>query len=283
VRTSHPDTGKTTIYLPGSSLKGALRSHVERIIRAVHGDSEIICCDPLSRHRNRSCGTRTDRIADTAEQYRELCLACRLFGHTVHASHFRISDAYPATAINLLPVRHQVAIDRLSGSVANGPFDLEVAETGRFFAHISVVNFERWQIGLLALALRDLSMGQLQLGFGKSRGFGQVVAHFGQMRFSYPGRFSADGLSSRVLGIGALAPDLVDAYGLCKDDASQLPVEGVVDAESVTWGCPTVHFGAASDRSLFDLDDEALSQAHGEIVRVLASLVGAWADYRLES
>jgi len=278
VRTRHPRSGERTVYLPGSSLKGMLRSHAERIIRTVHGESSEICCDPL--HKNRSCGTRTQDIKDTAQQYKALCLACRMFGHTVQASHLYIADAYPSQAIDQLPIRHQVAIDRLSGGVAVGPFELEVAQTGRFQTQLTLINFERWQLGLLALALRDLSEGRLLLGYGKSRGLGRVKARFGRLEIAYPGRLDAEGLATAIFGVGALAPDLVGVYGYVPEDQGPLPAGGMLMTDSITWGRPVVRFGALGDEPLSELTDDVLVAAHGQVSQVLAAMVRAWSDYR---
>jgi CRISPR-associated protein Csm3 len=278
VRTQHPMSGERTIYLPGSSLKGALRSHAERIIRTVKGEASEICCDPL--HRREACGSRTRDIKDAARQYKALCLACRTFGHTVQASHFFIADAYPDRALDRLPVRHQVAIDRLSGGVAVGPFELEVAEQGRFETRLMLVNFERWQLGLLALALRDLAEGRLLLGYGKSRGLGQVRAYLGRMEIAYPGRFDTDGLTRTLYGVGALATDLVNAYGYVGGDQGALPGGGTMVPDSAVWGRPVVRFGAPGDAPLLALESEQLQAAHTRVVEALKAVVPAWADYK---
>ncbi|HEY75746.1 MAG TPA: CRISPR-associated protein [Thermoflexia bacterium] len=280
VRTRHPRTGERTIYLPGSSLKGVIRSHAERIIRTLHGDNPEVCCDPLSKQ---GCGERKSvrKASNTAAQYRALCLACRIFGHTVQASHFYIADAYPPEPIDELPIRHQVAIDRLSGGVAAGPFDLEVALEGKFETELVLFNFERWQVGLLALVLRDLAEGRLLIGYGKSRGLGRVQVHFGRLEITYPGRFSPLPRITGVLyGVGALAPDLVEAYGYVSDDQGDLPVQGTLVPESPTWGRPTVRFGAEGDAPLASLPPKVLDEAHRTISEVLASTVPAWAEYR---
>ena len=278
VRTRHPETGEPTIYLPGSSLKGALRSHIERIIRTVHGDAPEICCDLFDKKQ--ACGVRLKDVEDTARQYRGLCLACRIFGHTVHAGHLLTADAYPPTPINLLPIRHQVAIDRLSGGVAVGPFDLEVALEGRFETRLTLINFERWQVGLLALALRDMAEGRLLLGYGKSRGLGRVNVYFGRLEIAYPGHFTADGLTDTLYGVGALAEDLAEAYGFQKGDQGKYPRSATLVPQSADWGRPAVRFGLVEDGPLSAATPEALAAAHQEVQDVLASTVSAWASYR---
>lgn len=218
VRGSHPyDNGKPTIYLPGSSLKGVIRSHAERIIRTVGKN----CCDPLSKT---ACGDRLDKRTEASggEIYRELCLACRTFGHTVMASHFIISDAYPfrirdgvlhGEAIDTLSSRQMVAIDRRSGGSVN-TFNMETATQGDFFTRIVFHNFERWQIGLLALVLRDLDEGRVRIGFGKSRGLGEVRVQKVQAKLIYPDTGDDRTLMQHIYGVGELAKSAVrEEYG----------------------------------------------------------------------
>jgi len=276
VRTLHPVTGERTIYLPGSSLKGVLRSHSERIIRTVFANDPKACCDPLSK--NDSCWARHRDVKETAEQYQSLCLACKIFGHMVNAGHLRTADAYPAQAMDALPVRNGVAIDRLSGGVAVGPFDMEVAVEGKFETRLSLINFELWQVGLLALALRDLAEGRLPLGFAKTRGLGQVQATFGRLEIAYPGTFAAGDIAAVLYGVGALAPDLVDAYGYIKEDQRAYTTPGTLVPESVAWGRPAVRFGHTIDGPLTGLNGEAAQQAHAAIKEVLQVTVAAWAE-----
>jgi CRISPR/Cas system CSM-associated protein Csm3 (group 7 of RAMP superfamily) len=276
VRTRHPTTGERTIYLPGSSLKGVIRSHTEQIIRTVYGENPDICCDPLGRN---ACGRRHHNVEDTAEQYKRLCLACRIFGHTVNAGHFLTADAYPAEPIDTLPVRNNVAIDRLSGGVAVGPFDMEVALEGQFVTRLTLINFELWQVGVLALALRDLAVGRVQIGYAKTRGLGKVNVKFGRLEFAYPGRFKANGLADSLYGVGALAPDLLADYGYVSEDTLTLTEPGTLETESVAWGRPVVRFGLAEDVTLPAVADEQLAAADAEVQAVFKQVVQSWAAY----
>jgi CRISPR/Cas system CSM-associated protein Csm3 (group 7 of RAMP superfamily) len=132
VRTDHGELG-STVYLPGSSLKGTVRSYCEKIGRTVGLD----VCNPLDMRE--SCGRKLERkakMASGAEIYKDLCPVCRIFGHTVMASHIQFSDAYPTAGsvemTNDTEERDGVAIDRISGAVAVGPFQLEVVTRGEF-------------------------------------------------------------------------------------------------------------------------------------------------------
>ena len=288
VRTRHPHSGQRTVYLPGAGLKGALRSHVERIIRTVAGEKGGLCCDPLG---SESCGKQIDQEnaqrrrekrdpLTTAEEYRLLCLACRIFGHTAHASHFLSSDAYPLQAIDSgdeeLSVRQGVAINRFSGGVGVGPFEIETLVGGLFQLRLASTNFARWQGGLRALALRDRGDGRLLRGFGKSRGLGRVKLYLQRLEIAYPGRFTPE---SGLRGAGSLAPDLVKDYDLIAGDALALP-GGRSDAKELAWGRPTLCFGLDALPQKYDeIDQDALLAAHQAVINALGKTVPSWAAY----
>lgn len=244
VRTQHGQLGET-VYLPGSSLKGVLRSYCEKIARTVGAH----CCDPLG---NRSCGRRLERRrgATAPEIYRELCSICRIFGHTVMASHLHISDAYPlnpytedpdlAAQTNRIEERDGVAIDRVTGAVAVGPFQLETVTQGAFHGQMYLKNFQIWQVGLLAVALRDMAQGRVPLGFAKSRGLGRIRLDWNRLEISYPGQFgqaSDKDFGAYIYGVTAF--DLDDDYGFTPEDPLALPAP---QEPELAWGRATLTF-----------------------------------------
>jgi CRISPR-associated RAMP protein (TIGR02581 family) len=261
VRTNHASLGRT-VYLPGSSLKGVVRSYCEKIGRTVGLD----VCDPLT---DESCGRRlgTDsrlRKASGAEIYQELCPICRLFGHTVMASHVWFADAYPTPgtieAVNDTEERDGVAIDRISGAVAVGPFQLEVVTRGVFQAQLTVRNFQLWQVGLLAVALRDMADGRVPIGFAKSRGLGQVALTYRTLQISYPGQFGETiELDFGTYLYGVTAFGIEEDYGFFPEAPLPLPAPRHAEPE---WGRVTLTFEDA-----------------GEIEALLKAAVGPWADY----
>lgn len=242
-----------TIYLPGSSLKGVIRSHFERIIRTTL--SETHCCDPLSKD---ACGekdifktnVRRATPQSGADVYRQVCLACRTFGHTVVASRFVVADAYPQPIngltlddVQTLPIRQMVAIDRRSGGSVN-TFTMEVATQGEFTTRIFMRNFERWQVGLLSLVLRDLGLGRVGIGFGKSRGLGQVKIQLDRLSVIYPGSAPED-CADRIYGVGDLLHLRQDEaairnYGFDVDHDLQTDFPGV-RVDGGEWGQPEIH------------------------------------------
>ena len=178
--------------------------------------------------------------------YRESCAVCQLFGNQFEAAHLRIADTYPVEPPRV-EGRTSVAIDRVYGSVAVGPFSYEAVTAGRFQTRLAMRNFTLAQLGLLALALRDFADGRLALGFGKSRGFGRMGLEVVAVRFRYPGCAVRDGTLVTVAGApigpadhvhGAGAFPNTGRYGFPAPDAAPLP-EGRAAVED-GWGAAEV-------------------------------------------
>ncbi len=186
VRTYHPERGET-VYIPGSSLKGVVRSFVEKALRTLEtagggGRRSWQRACPTFADDGESCARRLSaRDAPSHEIYRDSCGACRLFGHTRLRGRAAFSDFLPVGEIRS-EVRYGVAISRLSHAVAQGPFEMEVVVAGAFQGHLLLENFELWQLGLVGLALEGLDRGLLKLGFGKNRGFGEVAVEVQAVR-----------------------------------------------------------------------------------------------------
>jgi CRISPR-associated RAMP protein (TIGR02581 family) len=186
--------GKETYYFPGTSLKGVLRSHFERIARTLHEGS--VCLpyyDPkkvkdislpvdsaAERQAAVGCGYRelsNENENTTAAIYRESCAACRLFGSLRFGGRFGIGDAYPVPGMAQPQKSHRngVGIDRFTGGTVHGVlFDLVVLEGGTFETKLRMVNFELWQLAALHFLLIDLQDEIISIGSGRSRGLGRV-------------------------------------------------------------------------------------------------------------
>jgi CRISPR-associated RAMP protein (TIGR02581 family) len=193
--------GRQTFYFPGSSLKGALRSHFERIARTLRAGS--VCIPyydpkkesqfnvPVSEEQNSyGCGFRTPgngRPDSSATAYYEACAACRLFGSLRFAGRFSIGDAYPLEGHEpKAGQRNGVGIDRFTGGTVHGVlFDLVVVEDGVFETTIRVTNFELWQLAAVNFLLQDLRDEMITLGSGRSRGLGRVRGQVTGYTLSY--------------------------------------------------------------------------------------------------
>jgi len=226
-----------TVYLPGSSLKGVLRAHCERLARTVDSEERQqrtgrpLACDPL--HNEWSCSQRLeeDKKFSAAQKHKNSCFLCQMFGNTSLGSHLRVADAYPTGDSPRLEERNGVAIDRVFGSVAVGPFNYETVTSGTFKTTLHLRNFSLAQLGLLAIALRDLSLGRVRVGFGKSRGLGIVRGHLEALTIRYPlcQLVSNDlqvlggknlGPANQLYGIGVFAEE---EYGYPSPDETEMP------------------------------------------------------------
>ncbi|MEN3184534.1 MAG: RAMP superfamily CRISPR-associated protein [Atribacterota bacterium] len=218
VRTSTPEG--ETVFIPGSSLKGVFRSFTEKVLRTMGEDK---ACDPLDKEKNCVRKKNLQGCTETAEVYRKSCSACKIYGNTRLRGRVAFTDAFPEGNWKT-EVRHGVAISRLTNAVAVGPFDMEVLVEGSFSGSLVLENFEIWQLGLLGLTIRFLNEGLVRIGFGKSRGFGEVRCQVKEATFTMAGR----NLPKDVLwGAGIFASTSErEAYNLRKDDLLSPVPEG---------------------------------------------------------
>jgi CRISPR-associated RAMP protein (TIGR02581 family) len=209
--------GKKTYFFPGSSLKGVLRSHFERIARTLRPGS--VCLPyydpgranqlnvPVSGEQHSyGCGFRTPgqgRPDSSATAYHESCAACRLFGSLRFAGRFSIGDAYPIQGHEPKQgTRNGVGIDRFTGGTVSGVlFGLTVVEGGIFETTIRVTNFELWQLAAVNFLFQDLQDEMITIGSGRSRGLGRVKGEATRYVLSYV-RPQRD-----VAGLGELATE----------------------------------------------------------------------------
>lgn len=196
-------------YLPGSSLKGVVRSHIEKICRTLKPG---VACNPFIKAKEKAAaqGTRLAcaEFADVAcsdkfevrekgklevkgqtwtrnkeddlakpKVYADSCPVCRLFGSTSFIGRLSIGDAY-LTSPGRVETRDGVGIDRLTGGAAHGAkFELETVSSGvSFETDILLRNFECWQVGMLLVAVADMRDELIRVGSGRSRGLGAVKA-----------------------------------------------------------------------------------------------------------
>ena len=207
--------GKRVHYLPGTSLKGVLRSHFERIARTLRPGSVCLPYYDEKKKRNVSvpveaerksygCGYRSRDGNDTDAAYADSCAACRLFGSLKFAGRFSIGDAYPlADHLPVVESRNGVVIDRFTGGTVGGKlFDLQALVGGKFEAKIRITNFELWQLAGLKLLLDDLEDELIAVGSGRSRGLGRVRGSVKEFCLTYLRTATA---SDSLAGIGQFA------------------------------------------------------------------------------
>jgi len=186
--------GHLEVYLPGTSLKGVFRSHLEKVINSINAK---VACNPLSRPNDPDeekqlyrafCGSKYKDTSAKPIVYAGSCPTCRVFGSTAFIGRIAVEDAYlPKRSENwrgskdqkkLLEHRDSVAIDRLTGGASSrAKFDLEpVTADTTFTTTLTLRNFEIWQLGMIFILIQDMQDGLIRIGSGRSRGLGTVTA-----------------------------------------------------------------------------------------------------------
>lgn len=228
--------GREEVFIPGSSLKGVIRSHSERITRTLREDKEPACCNPFEKEKSKpdfACSEyfevykkqKGSKKLNGMEAYKQSCLICRVFGSTENASRLIVRDAYLKEGCNAqLETRTGVGIDRFTGGASGGAlFSLEVVTNGRFKTQLYVRNFELWQLGLLAYVFKDFEEGIVPIGYGKSRGFGKVIGHVDKVEIRYLGKNKPS--PPNIRGIRKMVEE--NEYGFYEDENKDFEVEGL--------------------------------------------------------
>jgi CRISPR-associated RAMP protein (TIGR02581 family) len=242
--------GRSEVYLPGSSLKGVIRSHVEKVCRtlepglvcnpfiratsaAVTAEGKLLCPD----FSDVACGDkfevrekgevkvdekkwrRPKEELSNAQVYSDSCPICRLFGSNSFIGRLSIGDGY-LTTTGRTETRDGVGIDRLTGGAAHGAkFELESVSAGvTFESDILLRNFECWQVGILLVVAADLRDGLMRIGSGRSRGLGDVRAELSALTINTLAATAGRSVDE-VWGLGRFQSDSErGAYGTFADD-----------------------------------------------------------------
>jgi len=197
-----------TPYIPGSSLRGALRAEIERLVSALDktkaGLSACIsfekdsCAEKVKKFQKQlDESPDEERDADTMDQHlaefleQELCDLCRLFGTAGYASRIFFEDCKlrEQSPINKV-IRDGVGIDRDTGAARDGAkFNYEVIEKGSFSFKMTVENLDKSgaDLKLVNLVLALLGKG-LFVGGKRSSGLGKIrLASYEVSGFEEPG------------------------------------------------------------------------------------------------
>jgi CRISPR-associated protein Csm3 len=156
--------------IPGSSLKGVLRSEMEKLLKGL---------------RKRACSPEPDKLCDPKKGERE-CTVCLLFGGREYAGSIRIRDAITETRTTR--VRDGVRIDRATRKAAGSAlYQLEVVPRGTvFMGRMTIENpklkleengkeYSYAKLGALLGTIQFFNATSKSLGGGVSRGFGEVL------------------------------------------------------------------------------------------------------------
>ena len=172
--------------LPGSSLKGRLRSTCETLAHALNLDA----CLLSSEASGVNCTSDINYYRTVREEYRRAsqegvasrtgwidehtCDVCKLFGSPVQAGRLRVSDGALKEWANVVQVRDGVVIDRDSQTAVDGlKYDYEVVPAGsRVALCIDLDDPCSQDLALLGAALFEWCAGSSIGGF-TSRGLGR--------------------------------------------------------------------------------------------------------------
>lgn len=164
-------------YVPGSSLRGVLRSGVESLLRSIDDHaSGLWACDLFDAPCVEGMVQETtggQQRAAVVEAH--ACAACRVFGLSGFASRVWIGDLR-CTSVAEAAVRDGVGIDRDLRTARNKiKFDYEYLAPGTELGlELRARNLDDWELGLVALGLTLLDDGTLRLGGLGARGLGRV-------------------------------------------------------------------------------------------------------------
>ncbi len=162
--------GRDVPYIPGSSLKGVLRSHVERLAAAIYGPDAVH--PPFDTNK-----------AEEEFEKDMICAVCGIFGSIKVASHLVVRDSLPLNSPTIM-LKPGIGINRDFGGVQPdiGPFSEEYVSPGvEWSFNMKIMNIPIEDEGaedprprLLRLLISSMGRGELQLGGRKSVGAGVI-------------------------------------------------------------------------------------------------------------
>ena len=176
--------------IPGSSLRGAIRNHAEKIVRTItteisDNEEEFLnkcpACNPGAGAKSNltSCNEILKEEAALLESevlIDRLCLACQTFGSSFLGSRLYISDGIFDNSFPILMKKMDfVAIDRFTGGGKLGAkFDAALLWNPKFEFKIFMENPKKWELGWLMLVLKDIIDSQISVGAGQNKWFGKT-------------------------------------------------------------------------------------------------------------
>jgi CRISPR-associated RAMP protein (TIGR02581 family) len=173
-------------FIPGSSLKGVVRSAAEALFRGAGADHKngkpLWSCNILSKEpcvdealaKEIRVGFEDSREGAEAT-WEESCTICRLFGSLALSGRVRFPDL-PIVGETFLELRNGVGIDRDKELAAPGVlYDFEAVPPSTSFRLTVVVdNPTKEDVGLILYLFDELDQGNLSIGGKTTRGLGQV-------------------------------------------------------------------------------------------------------------
>ncbi|MGN0594292.1 MAG: CRISPR-associated RAMP protein Csx7 [Hominimerdicola sp.] len=167
--------------IPGSSLKGILRSRFETVLNSL-GKNNVCLLDKELMHENCVDSKRDDELKNkyknpqeySQQVYENSCEACKLFGGTAIAGRIQIKDCYCCQDKVIYEHRDGVRIDRKTGSAA-AKFDYEIVPKDTTFDfYMKAENLDEKQKKYLNFLVKELESGNLSVGGKNTRGLGRI-------------------------------------------------------------------------------------------------------------
>lgn len=190
-------------FIPGSSLKGVLRSTIEMFVASLPAELGLHSCGlPTEDNVNELCPTahqkqiakkrRDSPDPDKAEvimrEAREnLCHTCQLFGSPFAAGRIVVNDLYLINNewTGTTQIRDGVAIDRDRETARHGAkYDFEVVPPTTIFAmRLFVENATAEDLRLISIGLSEFVNGFGRIGGLRSRGLGACTLKDLEIRY----------------------------------------------------------------------------------------------------
>lgn len=165
-------------FIPGSSLKGSLRSGLEAVLRGLNRQ-DLWACDIFEE----PCVGPPPDAPKQGQQPKisledvqaKICTACSLFGSPYLAGRVYVHDLHWLAGTSP-ELRDGVGIDRDLGTARKGiKYDTEVVPAGsRFQLEMIFENVDSVRLALVLQALELMHQGEFLLGGLTTRGLGRV-------------------------------------------------------------------------------------------------------------
>jgi CRISPR-associated RAMP protein (TIGR02581 family) len=187
------------LLIPGSSLRGAMRSMAERILQTldrrgcvlfVKGSHKTcLSAKEDEEQREKEALPEEELVHYLLGKQNGLCDICKLFGSPWLASKLRVSDCRPLGDTHTR-IRHGVGIDRDTRTARDQiKYDFEVLEPGppdgedalRLCFAIEVHNANEQDLAILGILLKQMQKQGIVAGGKRSRGLGLMKLKLGKV------------------------------------------------------------------------------------------------------
>ncbi|MCL0102450.1 CRISPR-associated RAMP protein Csx7 [Dehalococcoidia bacterium] len=171
-------------FIPGSSVRGVLRSTIERIAASLGKNPCLLESDNCVTNSRDVLQKEFKKLLEKKNKAQidaflnndsKICSVCRLFGSTVVASKIRITDLLLKEEKAEPSVRHGVAINRDTETAQDkAKFDFEaVPKESSFSFELIGENLTDDDRALLAVGIQEMINGNFWLGGNTARGLGK--------------------------------------------------------------------------------------------------------------